>query len=132
VSPGSERSSATNPARTAGWSSTTSTRITLTTALLLSLAVVGGLIWPVEILPDVVAALARGLPTYWLGELGRAPVSDEAEPAAVGLAVVAAWTALFAMFAAWRFRSAASRPADAAVQEHRPPNRAVGESWRDS
>jgi hypothetical protein len=57
----------------------------------------------------VIAAVAKALPRYWLGEIGRAPPSEHASSAAVGLAVLAGWTAVFALFAAWRFRSATER-----------------------
>jgi ABC-2 type transport system permease protein len=78
---------------------------TLTTGLTLGLIIVGGLIWPIEVLPDFVAAVGRILPSYWLGHLGRVPFAPDTGSLAVGVANLAAWTLVFGVFAAWRYRS---------------------------
>ena len=45
----------------------------LTTLVLLVLAMLGGLWFPVQIMPSVMQTVAHTLPSYWLAELGRCP-----------------------------------------------------------
>ena len=70
------------------------------------MAMLGGLLWPLDGMPEIVGQIGRNLPTYWLGDLGRAPFIGESLPfrAAVVLLV---WTAAAAGLAALGFRRAA-------------------------
>ena len=76
------------------------------TLLMLGMAMLGGLWWPLDGMPEIVGQIGRNLPTYWLGDLGRAPFIGESLPfrAAVVLLV---WTAAAAGLAALGFRRAA-------------------------
>jgi ABC-2 type transport system permease protein len=58
------------------------------------LAALGGLWWPVPMLPEVVRGLAYSLPSYWYAELGRGVVTDGL-PSAAAVLAVAAYTAGF-------------------------------------
>jgi ABC-2 type transport system permease protein len=59
-----------------------------------ALAALGGLWWPVEILPDGLVALARAMPSYWYAQLGRDVVSGSA-PSAQTVVVLLAFGAVF-------------------------------------
>ncbi|MCZ2857355.1 ABC transporter permease [Blastococcus sp. VKM Ac-2987] len=61
------------------------------------LAALGGLWWPVEMLPGAMRGLAYTLPSYWYAELGRGVVSGGWAIAAV--LVLAAYTAGFGALA---------------------------------
>ena len=63
-----------------------------------ALAALGGLWWPVEILPDGLVALARAMPSYWFAQLGRDVVAGEV-PSGGGMLVLAGFTATFAVLA---------------------------------
>ena len=76
----------------------------LTTGLTMGLVILGGLIWPIEVLPDVVSSIGRLLPSYWLGQLGRIPFAPDTGSLAMGIGNLAAWTMVFGLFAAWRYR----------------------------
>jgi ABC-2 type transport system permease protein len=60
------------------------------------LAALGGLWWPVEMLPEAMRGLAYSLPSYWYAELGRGVVTGGA-PAAVAVLAIAAYTVGFGM-----------------------------------
>jgi ABC-2 type transport system permease protein len=62
------------------------------------LAALGGLWVPVEIFPAPLQAVAHGLPSYWLAQLGRDVAGGSAPSAAAGLAI-AGFTAVFAALA---------------------------------
>jgi ABC-2 type transport system permease protein len=63
------------------------------------LAMLGGLWVPVQVFPDVLQSVARGLPSYWYAELGRAVVAGSGVEVATVLAL-AAFTVVFAGLAA--------------------------------
>lgn len=63
-----------------------------------ALAALGGLWWPVEILPDGLVTLARAMPSYWFAQLGRDVVAGEA-PSVGGVLVLAGFTTAFAALA---------------------------------
>jgi ABC-2 type transport system permease protein len=69
------------------------------------LAIVGGLWMPVSMFPHWLARIAELTPTYRAAELGWS-VLGATHVTGTGLAVLAAWAALFAGLAAWRFRRA--------------------------
>ena len=58
------------------------------------LAALGGLWWPVPMLPEAVRGLAYSLPSYWYAELGRGVVTDGL-PSAAAVLAIAAYTAGF-------------------------------------
>jgi ABC-2 type transport system permease protein len=62
------------------------------------LAALGGLWVPVEIFPEPLQAVAHGLPSYWLAQLGR-DVAAGSAPSAVAVLAMAGFTAVFAAFA---------------------------------
>ncbi|WP_346622652.1 ABC transporter permease [Blastococcus montanus] len=62
------------------------------------LAALGGLWWPVEMLPGVLRGLAYGLPSYWYAELGRDVLAGGLPSAAAFLAITA-FTAAFGTLA---------------------------------
>lgn len=71
----------------------------LTGALFTVLGLLGGIWVPVDQLPSAAAAVSRVLPSYWLVEAGRAPLSG-GWVGWPGLAVLAGWTLLFARLGA--------------------------------
>lgn len=58
------------------------------------LAALGGLWWPVEMLPGAMRGLAYTLPSYWYAELGRGVVTDGL-PSAAAVLALAGCTAVF-------------------------------------
>ncbi|MFQ1000811.1 ABC transporter permease [Modestobacter sp. SSW1-42] len=59
-----------------------------------ALAALGGLWWPVEILPSGLVALAHAMPSYWYAQLGRDVVAGSA-PSTQAVLVLVACTAVF-------------------------------------
>lgn len=73
------------------------------TVLFLGLALIGGLWFPIEVMPDVLAEIAKLTPSYWLGAAARSGIGlDDFSPK--GVLVLGAWVLLFGAFAAWRYR----------------------------
>ncbi|MGR6920584.1 ABC transporter permease [[Actinomadura] parvosata] len=70
------------------------------------LTVLGGLWLPVESMPEGMRVVAEYSPAYAAGSLGWRAL-DGLAPSGSSLAVLAAWTALFAGLALWRYRRAA-------------------------
>lgn len=78
-------------------------------AVTLVLNVLGGLLVPLQAFPPWLRDVARALPTYRLGDLGWNAVAHRPfDPADV--AVLAAYAAVFAALAAWRYRADDRRP----------------------
>ncbi len=75
--------------------------------LFFGLSVLGGLLVPVAAFPSALQHLALVLPTYRYAELGW-QASTGLFPSAGGLAILAGWTALFAVGAAYAYRRFAS------------------------
>jgi ABC-2 type transport system permease protein len=71
-------------------------------ALFTGLGLLGGVWVPVDQLPATVQHVAKALPSYWLVESGRAPLSGTWVGWG-GLAVLLAWTAAFALLAGRAF-----------------------------
>lgn len=74
----------------------------------LGLAVVGGLWFPVALLPGWLRTISAYTPTNRFAELGRA-MTEGTAPGAAALAVLAGWTALFGTCAAISYRRSAQR-----------------------
>lgn len=76
------------------------------TVAMMTLAMLGGLWWPSDALPAAVQTIGEFLPTYWLGELARAPFMGDPLPIRA-VAVLGAWTLVTLVGAALGFRRAA-------------------------
>ena len=59
-----------------------------------ALAALGGLWWPVDILPGGLVALAHAMPSYWYAQLGRDVVAGQT-PSVQAVLVLVAFTAVF-------------------------------------
>lgn len=80
----------------------------ITAFLMIGLALLGGLWFPVEIMPELMAHIARALPSYWLGMAGRA-VMGAPGFGWIGVGALVGWTAALGMFAAIRYHSDTKR-----------------------
>lgn len=78
------------------------------TALVLGLALLGGLLLPVEAMPEALIQIAELTPSYWLGAAGRTALGLH-DFTVKGVVVLAVWTALFGAFAVNRYRAADGR-----------------------
>jgi ABC-2 type transport system permease protein len=85
-----------------GYLGTSETIGVVTTFLMLGLSLLGGLWIPVEVLPDAMAVLAQGLPSYWLAAAGRSVLGAPGF-SWVGAGVLVAWTAGLGALAANRY-----------------------------
>ncbi|MET0425559.1 MAG: ABC transporter permease [Actinoplanes sp.] len=74
----------------------------------LGLSVLGGLLVPATYFPDALRSLAHALPTYRYAELGWRSAAGLA-PTPGGLGVLAAWTVVLAVIAAWAYRRSTVR-----------------------
>ena len=74
----------------------------------LALSVLGGLLAPAAYFPAALRHLAHALPTYRYAELGWRSAAGH-PPTVAGLAVLAAWTLLFAVAAAAAYRRSTAR-----------------------
>jgi ABC-2 type transport system permease protein len=72
------------------------------------LSFLGGLFIPVAIMPKLLGQIAVWLPSNRYGELGWAVAAHHA-PTLKGVAILAAWAAVFAVLAAFAYRKAAAR-----------------------
>jgi ABC-2 type transport system permease protein len=77
-------------------------------ALYTVLALLGGIWFPVSQMPTFVADLAKALPSYWLAEAGRAPLTGSTI-GAPGLAVLGAWTVVLGALAIRLYRRDTAR-----------------------
>lgn len=78
------------------------------TVLFLVLALIGGLWFPVQAMPPLLATIAKLTPSYWLGAAARSGLGMH-EFGARGVLVLAGWTLVFGAFAAVRYRAATGR-----------------------
>ena len=78
----------------------------VTTLLLLLTAMLGGLWFPVQLMPGVMKTIAYTLPSYWLAELGRYPFLPGADFPWPGMVVLAAWCAGLTVLGALGYRRA--------------------------
>ena len=76
-----------------------------TTVVLLLLSMVGGLMVPLEFMPDAFQAFGRTLPSYWIGQIGQWPIVGGDFPIA-GVGVLAAWTVVLGIVCAVGYRRA--------------------------
>lgn len=80
----------------------------VSTFVLLALSLLGGIWFPIEILPDWAQTVARVLPSYWLNAVGRSVIGGPGT-GWTGVTVLASWTAALGLFAAARYRCDARR-----------------------
>ncbi|GAA5040361.1 ABC-2 type transport system permease protein [Thermocatellispora tengchongensis] len=80
----------------------------LTVSAFLLMAMFGGLFMPVEVMPEVMATLAKALPSFWLAEHARNQV-EGAPIDPLGPAVVAAWFAVTAALVVVLYRRDSQR-----------------------
>lgn len=81
----------------------------VTTLLLLVLSLLGGLWIPVEIMPAAMRQIAKVLPSYWLGEIGRWPFLSGAAFPWRGVEVLLAWSVALSVVGALGYRRAAAQ-----------------------
>jgi ABC-2 type transport system permease protein len=82
----------------------------VTGAVMLLLSMFGGLWFPVDQAPSWLRDVAHALPTYWIGQLSRAPLSHD-WPAVTGYVVLAVWALVGVRVAVRRYRVDALRAA---------------------
>jgi ABC-2 type transport system permease protein len=72
--------------------------VLLTLPSLVVLALLGGLLAPVEVFPESLRTLAHAMPSYWYAQLGR-DVAAGSAPSAEAVLALAGFTAAFAVLA---------------------------------
>jgi ABC-2 type transport system permease protein len=79
-----------------------------TSALMLLLAFLGGILFPVTLFPSWLADIAKVLPSYWLADIGHGPLLgyDQLNTALIVLAV---WTVVLAFAVARRYQRDSAR-----------------------
>lgn len=84
----------------------------LTTMIVFPLALVGGSFFPLELMPQWLAAIGRRTPNGW--SLSVLKVITEGDPSLAMLALpvlmLAAWIVLFFLVASWRLKAVSGRP----------------------
>jgi ABC-2 type transport system permease protein len=80
----------------------------LSGALFTVLALLGGVWFPVSQMPAALADVARALPSYWLAQAGRAPLTGDTI-GGHGLAVLGAWTVVLGALAIRLYRRDTAR-----------------------
>nr|WP_189059200.1 ABC transporter permease [Longimycelium tulufanense] len=80
----------------------------ITSMLMMVLAILGGLWVPIEVLPDWMHQLARVLPSYWMSQVGRSAV-DHHEALSSCALVLAVWTVVLGGLVALRYRRDSAR-----------------------
>lgn len=75
------------------------------TIVLLILAMMGGLLVPMQYLPDIVQAVGKFLPSYWIGQLGLWPVVGGDFPI-IGVWALLGWTVALAVVCGIGYRRA--------------------------
>ncbi|HEV7655256.1 MAG TPA: ABC transporter permease [Mycobacteriales bacterium] len=80
----------------------------LSGALFTVLGILGGIWFPIDQLPSALQSFARALPSYWLAQAGREPLAGS-WIGWHGVAILAVWTAVFALLAARAYRRDTAR-----------------------
>ena len=80
----------------------------LSGALFTGLGVLGGVWFPIDQLSSGLQSVAKALPSYWLAQAGREPLAGS-WVGWHGLAVLGAWTVVFAVLAARAYRRDTAR-----------------------
>jgi ABC-2 type transport system permease protein len=79
-----------------------------TSALMILLAFLGGILFPVTMFPTWLANIAKVLPSYWLADIGHGPLMgyDQLGTALIALAI---WTVVLAVAVARRYQRDSAR-----------------------
>ncbi len=72
------------------------------------MSILGGLWFPIDQLSRFLVDLAKVLPSYWVGQIGRDLVSGGSIPGQ-GVVVLAAWTVVMGAIAIWAYRRSGRR-----------------------
>jgi ABC-2 type transport system permease protein len=72
------------------------------------LSILGGLWFPLSVLPDWTVLIAQAVPSYWLNRLGQMGVGVSGSPLEPAL-VLGAWTLALSGLIIWRYRRDAAR-----------------------
>jgi ABC-2 type transport system permease protein len=80
----------------------------LSGALFTALGILGGVWFPIDQLPSAMQGVAKALPSYWLAQAGREPLAGS-WIGWHGVAVLAIWTAVFAVLGARAYRRDTAR-----------------------
>ena len=80
----------------------------LTTLALLLLSMLGGLWFPVQIMPSLMQSVAHALPSFWVAELGRYPFLPGGDFPWTGIWVLVGWSAVLTVLGALGYRRAAA------------------------
>lgn len=75
----------------------------LSVLVYMGMAILGGLWFPVDQLSVFLQSLAKVLPSYWVGQVGRSILGGQGIPLA-GVLVLAAWTVGLGVFGAFAYR----------------------------
>lgn len=71
-------------------------------------SLLGGLLIPIAVFPDWMRNMAKALPTYWIGEIGRGPLFGNTE-FGMAIIVLAAWSVAAGALVVWRYQRGAER-----------------------
>lgn len=77
----------------------------VTTLVMLALSMIGGLWFPLDMMPPFMQTIGKLLPSYWAGQIGMYPLTDGAFPWR-GVAVIAIWTLSLVALGALGYRRA--------------------------
>jgi ABC-2 type transport system permease protein len=75
----------------------------LTVLVYMGMSILGGLWFPVDQLSPFLRGVAKVLPSYWVGEVGRSVLGRQGIPG-TGVLVLAAWTVGLGLFGALAYR----------------------------
>ena len=75
----------------------------MTMIIYMGMSILGGLWFPIDQLSHFLVNLAKVLPSYWVGQIGRDLVSGAAIPGQ-GVLVLVAWTVVMGGVAVWAYR----------------------------
>lgn len=82
----------------------------LTTIVMMVMSLIGGIFIPIDGMPSGLLAIAKVLPSYWLGQVGRGAVtSDLSVSLGNAVLVLAVWTAVLGMAVVRRYRRDSAR-----------------------
>jgi ABC-2 type transport system permease protein len=74
----------------------------------MGMSLFGGLWFPVETLPDVMATIAKVLPSYWLGLIARGPLLHQSFDW-LSVPVLLGWTVVLGLIVINRYRADTAR-----------------------
>jgi ABC-2 type transport system permease protein len=91
-----------------GQLATAETMQVYTTGLMLLLAFLGGILFPVTMFPSWLANIAKVLPSYWLADIGHGPTVGY-DHVGTAIIVLAVWTVVLAFGVARRYQRDSAR-----------------------